>query len=61
MEIYKNDYYTKEEDEALWALHEIRQVLHKELKNKTNEEINNAALKKYENWGIQKEKILSAK
>ncbi len=60
MGIYKND-YTKEEDEALWELHEIRQVLHKELKNKTIEEINNAALKKYERFEIQKEKILTTR
>jgi len=60
MGTYKND-YTQEEDEALWEIHEIRQVLHKELKNKSIEEINNGALKKYSNWKKQKEKILTAR
>ncbi|MEW6379570.1 MAG: hypothetical protein AB1611_08165 [bacterium] len=56
MEIYKND-YTKDEDQALWELHEIRHKLHKEFKNKTLDEINNSALAKYQNWIKLKEKV----
>ncbi len=48
MEIYKND-YKKEEDEVLWELHEIRNELYKELKNKNTDEINKNALKKHDN------------
>lgn len=60
MEIYKND-YTKKEDETLWELHEIRHKLHKELKNKSIDEINGEALKKYQNWKKQKQNILVLK
>ena len=49
METYKND-YTKEEDEMLWELHEIRHKLAKEMENKTIDEINRDALKKWEEW-----------
>ncbi|MCK5027718.1 MAG: hypothetical protein KAS07_04830 [Candidatus Pacebacteria bacterium] len=52
MGTYKND-YKKEEDEILWELHEIRRKLHKDLKNKTVEQINNEALKKYSEWKKQ--------
>jgi protein required for attachment to host cells len=49
MEIYKN-IYTEHEDQMMWELHDIRQRLHKERKNKTIEEINRDALKKYSEW-----------
>jgi hypothetical protein len=49
MEIYENS-YTENEDKMLWELHEIRHKLHKERKNKTIEEINKEALKKYSEW-----------
>lgn len=54
--IYKND-YTKEEDEALWELHEIRRTLNDDLKNKSVEEINNDALEKFTEWKRQADKI----
>lgn len=59
MEIYKND-YRKEEDEALWELHEIRRELNDELKDKPVEEINNRALEKYALWKKQAETINKA-
>ena len=43
MAIYKN-YYTKEEDETLWELHNIRHKLHRELKTKQISQINKRAL-----------------
>ena len=49
METYKND-FTENEDKALWELHEIRHKLHEKRKNKTIEEINSDALKKYSAW-----------
>jgi len=49
METYRNS-YTEHEDKMLWELHEIRHRLHKERKNKTIEEINRDALKKYSEW-----------
>lgn len=49
METYKND-YTKEEDELLWEIHEIRHELHKEWKTKTLEQINRDALEKFQGW-----------
>ncbi len=49
METYKND-YTKEEDELLWEIHEIRHELHKEWKAKTLEQINRDALEKFQGW-----------
>jgi hypothetical protein len=55
MEVYKND-YTKNEDETLWELHEIRHKLYDELKDKTLDEINNSALAKYRSWLKLKEK-----
>jgi hypothetical protein len=54
MEIYKND-YTKEEDEALWEIHEIRRKLNTDLKNKTVEQINKDALEKFTKWKKQAE------
>ena len=39
METYKND-YTKEEDELLWEIHEIRHQIHKDRKHKSYDEIN---------------------
>ncbi len=56
MEIYKND-YTKEEDEVLWEIHEIRRKLNKDLKDKSIEEINNEALEKYKEWKREAEKV----
>ena len=53
METYKNSYNEKE-DRTLWELHEIRHKLHKRKKNKTIEEINREAFKKYSDW--QKER-----
>jgi len=58
MEIYKNS-YTESEDKMLWELHEIRHKLHKERKNKTIEEINREALRKYSEW--QKEADMNGK
>ncbi len=49
MEIYNNS-YTETEDRMLWELHEIRHKLHRKRKNKTIEEINREALKKYSEW-----------
>ena len=54
METYKNS-YTKDEDRVLWELHEIRHKLHKRRKNKSIEEINREALKKYYNWQKERE------
>jgi hypothetical protein len=56
METYKND-YTREEDEALWEIHEIRRKLSKELKGKTIDQINKEALEKYSEWKRQAEEI----
>ena len=56
METYENS-YTESEDQMLWELHEIRHKLHKERKNKTIEEINRAALKKYFEWQKEAERI----
>ena len=55
METYKNG-YTKDEDCFLWELHEIRHKLHQRRKNKTIDEINREAFKKYTNWQIEREK-----
>ena len=52
MAIYKND-YTKEEDETLWELHEIRHKLSEERKSKTIEEINDEGRKLFEAWTNQ--------
>ncbi len=49
METYKND-YTPEEDYMLWELHEIRHALHQELSQKTIQQINADALRKYREW-----------
>jgi len=49
METYKND-YTKEEDETLWELHEIRNKLYKKLKSKSVTQINEDAMKKFQIW-----------
>ena len=49
MEIYKND-YTKQEDELLWEIHEIRHNLVKEFELKSIDEINKHAKEKYEEW-----------
>ncbi len=42
MEIYKND-YSRQEDEMLWEIHEIRHELSIEHQSMTIEEINNRA------------------
>jgi hypothetical protein len=47
MGTYKND-YKKNEDECLWEIHEIRNKLHKEIKNETYEEINDKAKSLFE-------------
>ncbi len=49
METYKND-YLENEDKILWELHEIRHRLHETRRNKSIEEINRVALKKYKEW-----------
>ena len=49
METYKNSYSVKE-DEVLWELHEIRHVLHEELKGKPLDEINRGARAIFESW-----------
>ena len=49
METYKNS-YDKNEDTMLWELHEIRHELHKEISQKTVEEINREALRKFKQW-----------
>ncbi len=55
METYNNS-YSKKEDRILWELHEIRHKLHKGKKNKTVEEINKEALKKYSDWQKERDK-----
>ena len=49
METYKND-YTKNEDETLWELHEIRNELYNKLRSKPVSQINEEALKKFQTW-----------
>lgn len=56
METYKND-YTKEEDEALWEIHEIRRKLNKDLNSKSIDQINKDALEKYSQWKKQANEI----
>lgn len=46
------------EDRTLWELHEIRHELHKEIKDKTIEEINSEALRKYLGWQKQREELI---
>ncbi len=55
MEIYEND-YKREEDEALWELHEIRRRLHNDFKNKPVEQINRESLEKFSAWRNQAKK-----
>ena len=52
METYKNS-YDKNEDIMLWELHEIRHELHKELSQKSIQEINRDALTKFKKWQIK--------
>ena len=59
MAIYKND-YTKEEDEVLWEIHEIRRKINKDFKNKSLKEINTEALEKFASWKSQQESISKA-
>ena len=49
MEVYKNS-FDKNEDMMLWELHEIRHELHIEITQKSVEQINREALKKYSDW-----------
>ncbi|MBN1901172.1 hypothetical protein JW926_07610 [Candidatus Sumerlaeota bacterium] len=55
METYNNN-YTEKEDKTLWELHEIRNKIHQERKNKKIEEINKEALNKYLKWKKQRER-----
>ncbi len=55
MDIYKNSFDEKE-DQMLWELHEIRHKLHERRKNKTLEEINRNALKRYAEWQEERQK-----
>jgi hypothetical protein len=52
MGIYKND-YTKEEDQMLWEIHEIRHQLQEEYKGKSVKEINDIGMKILEEWKSQ--------
>ncbi|MBI5408331.1 MAG: hypothetical protein HZA14_03090 [Nitrospirae bacterium] len=56
METYKNA-YRKNEDEALWELHEIRHQLRKKFKSGDLKTINTNALKKFRSWKRVKEKV----
>jgi len=58
MEIYKND-YSKNEDEMMWELHEIRHKLWDDIKDKELEEINNYSHNLLEKW--KKDRYLSFK
>lgn len=58
MEIYKND-YTRDEDEMLWEIHEIRRQLHKDLRNKSIDQINEEALSRYSSWKRQNDNGMS--
>lgn len=49
MEVYKNS-FDKNEDMMLWELHEIRHELHKEITQKSVEQINREALKEFQEW-----------
>ncbi len=49
MGIYKND-YTKEEDQMLWEIHEIRHQLQEKYKGKSVKEINDIGMKILEEW-----------
>jgi hypothetical protein len=52
METYKNN-YSKEEDQLLWELHEIRHKLYNRNKNKNIKDINKEALKRYAEWQLE--------
>lgn len=54
METYKNS-YAENEDYVLWELHEIRHRVHRMRKNKSIDEINREALKKFAEWQKEKE------
>lgn len=49
METYKND-YTKDEDELLWEIHNIRHELTKEIETQTVESINKKYVNIYQKW-----------
>ena len=55
MAIYRND-YTKEEDETLWELHEIRHKQAQERKTKSIEEMNREGRKLFDAWTKQHQK-----
>lgn len=59
MAVYKND-YKKNEDRMMWKLHKIRHKIHKEFKKKSIKQINEEALKIYESWKKNREKIAKA-
>ena len=58
METYKND-YTKNEDQTLWELHEIRNNLHQQRRFKSIERINKDASLKYSSWKKEKKQMYS--
>jgi hypothetical protein len=55
METYQNIY--SEEDQLLWELHEIRHKHYNRYKNKTIEDNNREALKKFTEWQREKDSI----
>lgn len=57
MGIYKND-YKKDEDDSLWEIHEIRRKIHKEFEHKSNTQINEDALKKFQEWKKVQHKVM---
>ncbi len=57
MATYKND-YTKEEDETLWELHEIRHKLATERTIKSIDEINREGRKLFDSWTKQHRKAV---
>ncbi len=56
MEIYNND-YTKDEDFMLWELHETREKIWKNIKNKSSDEINEMGQFILNNWKKERELI----
>lgn len=49
MATYENS-YTKQEDQLLWTLHEIRHALHTQRQHWTIDEINRRAFQTYAMW-----------
>ena len=52
MATYKND-YSREEDELLWEIHNIRYKLYHEYRKKSIDKINKEALEKYNKWKVE--------